>query len=76
MKSKISREAIDDIKEQYGLDISAKLEQELVDELSKSIDKEIISNIFNIGKRDALIEETKVKIRKERRLGKIDDIIS
>lgn len=34
---------------QYGIDIVQQMEKLLVDELSASIDKEIINNIFNMA---------------------------
>lgn len=34
---------------QYGMDVVQQMEKMLVDELSASIDKEIVKNIFNIA---------------------------
>jgi Major capsid protein Gp23 len=49
LKSNVTREMVDDLNAQHGFDIVAKLEKVLVDELTESIDKEIISTIQLIG---------------------------
>ena len=45
---------------QYGIDIVSQMEKMLVDELSASIDKEIINNIFNIANSKAYKRKDKI----------------
>ncbi len=45
---------------QYGIDIVSQMEKMLVDELSASIDKEIINNIFNMANSKAYKRKDKI----------------
>lgn len=45
---------------QYGIDIVSQMEKMLVDELSASIDKEIISNIINMANSKAYKRKDKI----------------
>jgi len=56
----INNELISDLEKIYGLNTN--LEDRLVDEISKSINKSIIDNLFKIEK------EKRIKLREKRRL--------
>lgn len=47
-----------------GIDVVQQIESALVDEISKSIDKEIIKNIFNLNKKNWKRKESIEKIFK------------
>lgn len=45
---------------QYGIDIVGQMEKMLSDEIAKSIDKEIINNIFNMANNKAYRRKDKI----------------
>lgn len=58
LRSNIKHEKIQDIGGSYGIDVSSQLESLLVDELSKSIDLEIMKQVFKTH-RDVRKEKSK-----------------
>lgn len=54
----------EDLEGIVGIDIVQQMESALVDEISKSIDKEIIKNIFNLNKKNWKRKESIEKIFK------------
>lgn len=54
MKGQINKKDVENINEHYGLDIEAELTSMLSDELSKSIDAEIMKNLFSDFKKDKI----------------------
>lgn len=59
--SKVKPEDLEGI---MGIDVVQQIESALVDEISKSIDKEIIKNIFNLNKKNWKRKESIEKIFK------------
>jgi len=60
-KCKLTREMFEDIRACTGFDVVAKLENDLVDELNKNINKEILYNIRRSVKQNAWQTEKKYK---------------
>ena len=58
LRSNIKHEKIQDTGGSYGIDVSSQLESLLVDELSKSIDLEIMKQVFKTH-RDVRKEKSK-----------------
>jgi hypothetical protein len=54
VKGQINKKDVENINEHYGLDIEAELTSMLSDELSKSIDAEIMKNLFSDFKKDKI----------------------
>ena len=54
MKTQINKKDVENIGEHYGLDIENELTSMLSDELAKSIDAEIMKNLFNDFKKDKI----------------------
>ena len=54
MKGEINKIDVANISEHYGMDIESELTSMLSDELSKSIDAEIMKNLFNDFKKDKI----------------------
>jgi hypothetical protein len=64
MKSQINKKDVQNIGEHYGLDIEEELTSMLSDELSKSIDAEIMKNLFGGDKKKGKINRILEKIKK------------
>jgi len=54
VKTQINKKDVENIGEHYGLDIENELTSMLSDELAKSIDAEIMKNLFNDFKKDKI----------------------
>lgn len=59
MKAKITPEQINDIQSIQGISITEDMEKALIDELSKNIDKEILNQIFKMGKYEKIKKRLK-----------------
>jgi hypothetical protein len=64
MKSQINKKDVQNIGEHYGLDIEEELTSMLSDELAKSIDAEIMKNLFGGDKKKGKINRILEKIKK------------
>lgn len=64
MKSQINKKDVQNIGEHYGLDIEEELTSMLSDELAKSIDAEIMKNLFGSDKKRDKINRILEKIKK------------
>ena len=64
MKAQISKKDVENIGENYGLDIEKELTSMLSDELAKSIDAEIMKNLFGSDKKKDKINKILEKIKK------------
>ncbi len=63
MKAQINKKDVENINEHYGLDIEAELTSMLSDELAKSIDAEIMKNLFGGDKKKEKINRILEKIK-------------
>lgn len=63
MKAQVDKKDVKNISEHYGLDIEAELTSMLSDELSKSIDAEIMKNLFGSDKKKEKINRILEKIK-------------
>jgi hypothetical protein len=54
MKGQITKNDVKNISDHYGMDIESELTSMLSDELSKSIDAEIMKNLFSDFKKDKI----------------------
>ena len=54
MKGQINKKDVANISEHYGMDVESELTSMLSDELAKSIDAEIMKNLFNDFKKDKI----------------------
>ena len=54
MKGKINKNDVKNISDHYGMDIESELTSMLSEELSKSIDAEIMKNLFSDFKKDKI----------------------
>jgi hypothetical protein len=54
MKGQITKNDVKNISDHYGIDIESELTSMLSDELSKSIDAEIMKNLFSDFKKDKI----------------------
>jgi len=63
VKAQINKKDVENINEHYGLDIEAELTSMLSDELSKSIDAEIMKNLFGGDKKKEKINRILEKIK-------------
>ena len=54
MKGQITKNDVNNISDHYGMDIESELTSMLSDELAKSIDAEIMKNLFNDFKKDKI----------------------
>lgn len=54
MKGQINKKDVVNISEHYGMDIESELTSMLSDELAKSIDAEIMKNLFGDFKKDKI----------------------
>ena len=54
MKGQINKIDVENIREHYGMDVESELTSMLSDELSKSIDAEIMKNLFSDFKKDKI----------------------
>lgn len=63
MKTQINKKDVENIGEHYGLDIENELASVLSDELAKSIDAEIMKNLFGDGKKKDKINKILEKIK-------------
>jgi hypothetical protein len=54
MKGKINKKDVENIGEHYGMDVESELTSMLSDELAKSIDVEIMKNLFGDFKKDKI----------------------
>jgi len=64
MKSQINKKDVQNIGEHYGLDIEEELASMLSHELAKSIDAEIMKNLFGSDKKKDKINRILEKIKK------------
>ena len=64
MKAQINRKDIENIGENYGLDVEKELTSILSEELAKSIDAEIMKNLFGSDKKKDKINRILEKIKK------------
>ena len=63
MKEQVNKKDVKNISEHYGLDIEAELTSMLSDELAKSIDAEIMKNLFGGDKKKEKINRILEKIK-------------
>lgn len=63
MKTQINKKDVENIGEHYGLDIENELTSMLSDELAKSIDAEIMKNLFGGDKKKDKINKILEKIK-------------
>ena len=63
MKAQVNKKDVKNISEHYGLDIEAELTSMLSDELAKSIDAEIMKNLFGGDKKKEKINRILEKIK-------------
>lgn len=63
MKAQINRKDVENIGENYGIDVEKELTSILSDELSKSIDAEIMKNLFGSDKKKDKINRILEKIK-------------
>jgi hypothetical protein len=63
VKAQVDKKDVKNISEHYGLDIEAELTSMLSDELSKSIDAEIMKNLFGSDKKKEKINRILEKIK-------------
>ena len=63
MKEQVNKKDVKNISEHYGLDIEAELTSMLSDELAKSIDAEIMKNLFGGDKKKEKINKILEKIK-------------
>jgi hypothetical protein len=63
VKAQINKKDVENIGEHYGLDIEAELTSMLSDELAKSIDAEIMKNLFGSDKKKDKINKILEKIK-------------
>jgi ribosomal protein L12E/L44/L45/RPP1/RPP2 len=54
MKGKINKNDVKNISDHYGIDVESELTSMLSEELSKSIDAEIMKNLFSDFKKDKI----------------------
>lgn len=59
MKAKITPEQINDIQSIQGISITEDIEKALIDELSKNMEKEILNQIFKMGKYEKIKKRLK-----------------
>jgi hypothetical protein len=64
VKAQINRKDVENIGENYGIDVEKELTSILSDELSKSIDAEIMKNLFGSDKKKDKINRILEKIKK------------
>ncbi len=64
MKAQINRKDVENIGENYGLDVEKELTSILSEELAKSIDAEIMKNLFGSDKKKDKINRILEKIKK------------
>jgi hypothetical protein len=64
VKAQINRKDVENISENYGIDVEKELTSILSDELSKSIDAEIMKNLFGSDKKKDKINRILEKIKK------------
>jgi hypothetical protein len=63
VKEQVNKKDVKNISEHYGLDIEAELTSMLSDELAKSIDAEIMKNLFGGDKKKEKINRILEKIK-------------
>jgi thymidylate synthase len=63
VKEQINKKDVENIGEHYGLDIEKELTSMLSDELAKSIDAEIMKNLFGSDKKKDKINKILEKIK-------------
>ncbi len=63
MKAQINRKDVENIGENYGLDVEKELTSILSEELAKSIDAEIMKNLFGSDKKKDKINRILEKIK-------------
>jgi hypothetical protein len=64
VKTQINRKDVENIGENYGLDVEKELTSILSEELAKSIDAEIMKNLFGSDKKKDKINRILEKIKK------------
>jgi hypothetical protein len=64
VKAQINRKDVENIGENYGLDVEKELTSILSEELAKSIDAEIMKNLFGSDKKKDKINRILEKIKK------------